>query len=137
MAFLENPLLYFFLHKSWIWQTLGHVMNIFLIGIFIMLQKNTFAQKKFKFHAPVQKCHFGNFSIFSKWHFFTRAWNLLGFLPSRYLDRQCDLLACIWCSSRCLMRVPPTLWTMHFGLPVVPDEYMINSGWSNETWKKA
>ena len=24
-----------------------------------MLQKNTFGQKKFKFHAPVQKCHFG------------------------------------------------------------------------------
>ena len=35
------------------------------------------------------------------------------------------------------MRVPPTLWTMHFGLPVVPDEYMINSGWSNETCKKS
>ena len=52
-------------------------------------------------------------------------------------DKITVCLACIWCSSRCLMRVPPTLWTMHFGLPVVPDEYMINSGWSNETCKKA
>ena len=52
-------------------------------------------------------------------------------------DKITVCLACIWCSSRCLMRVPPTLWTMHFGLPVVPDEYMINSGWSNETCKKS
>ena len=31
-----------------------------------MLQKNTFGKKKFKFDAPVQKCHFGNFGNFSK-----------------------------------------------------------------------
>ena len=37
--------MYFFLHESWIWRILGHVTNIFLIGIFISLQKNTFGQK--------------------------------------------------------------------------------------------
>ena len=30
-----------------------------LIAIFIMLQKKTFGQKNFEFHAQVQKCHFG------------------------------------------------------------------------------
>ena len=30
----------------------------------------------FKFNAPVQKYHFGNFSFFPKWHFWTGAWNL-------------------------------------------------------------
>jgi hypothetical protein len=34
-------------------------MEIFVSAIFIMLQKNAFGQKKFKFHARVQKCHFG------------------------------------------------------------------------------
>ena len=29
----------------------------------------------FEFHAQVQKCHFGNFSILPKWHFWSRAWN--------------------------------------------------------------
>ena len=28
-----------------------------------MPQKKSFGQKKFGFHARVQKCHFGNFSI--------------------------------------------------------------------------
>ena len=35
---------------------------------------------RFQFSIPgqalVQKCHFGNFSIFPKWHFWTSAWNL-------------------------------------------------------------
>ena len=39
--------LYFFLHKSWIWQTLGHVTKKKNIAIFIMLQKNAFGQKNF------------------------------------------------------------------------------------------
>ena len=34
MVFLENPLLYFFLHESWIWQTLGHVMNMPFLQFF-------------------------------------------------------------------------------------------------------
>ena len=63
----------------------GMLWIFFLIGIFIMLQKNTFGQKKFKFHAPVQKCHFGNFSIFPKWHFWTGAWNLKFFLTKSIL----------------------------------------------------
>jgi hypothetical protein len=29
-----------------------------LIAILIMLQKKTFGQKNFEFHAQVQKCHF-------------------------------------------------------------------------------
>ena len=32
-----------------------------------MLQKNAFGQKNFEFHAQVQKCHFGNFSILPFW----------------------------------------------------------------------
>ena len=32
--FQKIPFLYFFLHKSWIWQTLGHVMNIFFFLAF-------------------------------------------------------------------------------------------------------
>jgi hypothetical protein len=37
----------------------GMLWIFFLFGIFIMLQKKAFGQKKFKFHARVQKCHFG------------------------------------------------------------------------------
>ena len=40
------PFLYFFLHKSWISQTLGHVLAFFLFVIFIMLQKIACGQKK-------------------------------------------------------------------------------------------
>ena len=47
----------------------------FGFGTFIMLQKKSFGQKQFQFYARVQKCHFGNFSILPKWHFWTRAWN--------------------------------------------------------------
>ena len=46
--FQKIPFLCFFLHKSWIWRTLGHVMNIFFLLTFsyAMFQKNTFGQKK-------------------------------------------------------------------------------------------
>ena len=54
----------------------GMLWIFFLIGIFIMLQKNTFGKKKFKFHAPVQKCHFGKIEKLPKWHFWTGAWDL-------------------------------------------------------------
>ena len=43
----------------------------FLIPIFILLQKNAFGKKKFKFHACVQKCHFGKIEKLPKWHFST------------------------------------------------------------------
>ena len=46
------------------------------------------AKKIFKFHARVQKCHFGNFSILPKWHFWTRAWNLKIFLAKSILLKQ-------------------------------------------------
>ena len=42
--FWKIPFLYFLLHKSCIWRTLGHVMDIFLIAIFILFQKNVFSQ---------------------------------------------------------------------------------------------
>ena len=83
--FQKIPFLYFFLHKSWIWRTLGYVMNIFFIGIFIMLQKNTFGQKNFKFHAPVQKRHFGRIKKLPKWHFRTGACNFKNFLTKSIL----------------------------------------------------
>ena len=38
------------------------------------------AKKIFEFHAQVQKCHFGNFSILPIWHFWTCAWNSKLFL---------------------------------------------------------
>ena len=41
-----------------------NILLIFLgYGTFVMLKKKPFGQKKFEFHARVQKCHFGNFSI--------------------------------------------------------------------------
>ena len=50
------------------WNMLG----IFFVNvIFIKLQKSLLAKKNFEFHAQVQKCHFGNFSILAKWHFWT------------------------------------------------------------------
>ena len=61
--FLENPFLYFFLPKSWIWRTLEHVMNIFSNCHFHNASKECFWPKNFKFYIWVQKCHFGNFSI--------------------------------------------------------------------------
>ena len=39
----------------------------------------------FEFHAQVQKCNFGNFSILPKWHFWSRAWySNFFFLPKTF-----------------------------------------------------
>ena len=85
--FQKIPFLYFFLHKSWIWRTLGHVMNIFSYWHFYNASKEYFWSKnKFKFHAPVKKCHFGNFSIFPGMLNQKR----LVFLLSKILYKQCD-----------------------------------------------
>ena len=46
-----------------IWRTLGHVMDIFLIDIFIMLQKNAFGQMQ------GSKVPFGKIEKLQKWHF--------------------------------------------------------------------
>ena len=59
---------------------LDKLWKIFIIAIFIMLQKNAFGQKNFEFHARVQKCHFGKNKKLPKWHFWTRAWNSKKFL---------------------------------------------------------
>ena len=64
--------MYFDWPKSWIWQTLEKVINIFCNRHFHNASK--------EFHARVQKCHFGNFSFLPKWHFWTRAWNSKIFL---------------------------------------------------------
>ena len=65
----------------------GMLWIFFLIAIFIMLQKNAFGQKNFKFHARVQKCHFGNFSIFPKYFSFSDSrWSAITLLLwSRFL----------------------------------------------------
>ena len=55
-------LLYFLLHKSWIWWTLvqgqGMLWIFFLITIFIMLQKNAFGQRKFQISCTGSKVPF-------------------------------------------------------------------------------
>ena len=47
VLFEKIPVFYFYRPKSWILRTLGHVRNIFLNFIFIMLQRKSFGQKKF------------------------------------------------------------------------------------------
>ena len=42
------------------------------------------AKQIFKFHAWVQKFHFGNFSFLTKWHFWTWAWNSNFFWPKAF-----------------------------------------------------
>ena len=37
----------------------------------------------------------------------------------QHLANNLYLFPCTTCSSRCLRRVPPTEWTMHFGAPTV------------------
>ena len=44
--FQEIPFLYFFLDKSWIWPTLGHVMDIFSYCHFHIASKECFLPKK-------------------------------------------------------------------------------------------
>ena len=60
------PFLYFFLHKSWIWRTLGHDTKKILIAIFIMLQKNIFGQKNFWISCTGSKVPFWQFFNFAK-----------------------------------------------------------------------
>ena len=60
------------------------------------------AKKNFKFHARVQKCHFGNFSIFPKRHFITCAWTRAIKARVWFLTwwvRTRDFLVCIWENS--------------------------------------
>ena len=45
--FQKIPFLYFFLRKSWIWRTLGHVMEIFSYCHFHNASKECFWPKKF------------------------------------------------------------------------------------------
>jgi hypothetical protein len=63
-------------------------MEIFLSAIFITLQKIAFGQKKFEFRAQVQKCHFGNFSIFAKMALLNPCMKLNFFLAKSILLKQ-------------------------------------------------
>ena len=68
-AFLENHILYFDGPNSWIWRTLGHVMNFFIKWHFHSASnKDMYLQKKIKidavvqkYHVAVQYCQIGNF----------------------------------------------------------------------------
>ena len=72
--------------KSWIWQTLEKVMNIFCKWHFHNASKRSLLAKKFfEFHARVQKCHFGRMEKLSKWHFWTHPWNSKKFLAKSIL----------------------------------------------------
>ena len=61
---MKNPFLYLFLHESWILRTLGHGTKEILIAIFIMLQKNTSGQKKFRISCMGSKMPFWQFFQF-------------------------------------------------------------------------
>ena len=37
------------------------------------------------------------------------------------------------CSFSCSIKMPPWLWAIAFGSPVVPEENKIHSGWPNGT----
>ena len=67
----------------------------FLVPIFIMLQKNAFGQKKFEFHAQVQKCHFGKIEKFRflwiSWRPGTLNWEGVLFCLSKNLYSQCEI----------------------------------------------
>ena len=46
------------------------MLDIFFVNVnFLTLKKRLLDKKNFEFHAQVQKCHFGHFSILAKWHF--------------------------------------------------------------------
>ena len=59
-AFLENPLFVLFPGFGGAWDM---IRKKILIAIFIMLQKNTFGQKNFEFHAQakMKNCQNGTF----------------------------------------------------------------------------
>ena len=69
---LENPLFVLLL-------TLFMDLDIFwkskLMTVAQCCKRMLLAKKSFEFHASVQKCHFGNFSLLAKWHFWTFTWN--------------------------------------------------------------
>ena len=66
--FKKIPFLYFFLHKAWIWRTLGHVMDIFSYCHFHIVSKECFWPKKIQISCMGSKVSFWkncpNFSNF-------------------------------------------------------------------------
>ena len=72
--------------KSWIWQTLGHVRDIFCKCHFQNASKEVFRPKKnLNSIARIQKCHFARIEKLPKWHFWTRTWNSKFILAKRLL----------------------------------------------------
>ena len=57
VLFEKISVFYSDLPKSWIWRSLGHVRNIFCTCHLHISSQKSFRQKKFEFHARVQKCH--------------------------------------------------------------------------------
>ena len=75
------PFLYFFLHKSWIWRTLGHVMDIFSYCHFHIASKECFWPKKFSNY--IQGFKSANLAIF----WFTRIEkSFLFYVPMNHLN---------------------------------------------------
>ena len=68
--FRQIPFLYFFLHKSWIWQTLGHVMDIFFYRHIHNPAKECFWPKKNQISCTGSKVPF-----WKNWIIFLRSKN--------------------------------------------------------------
>ena len=64
--FQKIPFLYFFLHKSWIWWTLGHVINIFSYWHYHDASKEYFWSNFFQISCTSSKVPFWQFFNFSK-----------------------------------------------------------------------
>jgi hypothetical protein len=56
--FYKTPFLCFFLHKSWIWRTLGYVMDIFSYCNFYIASKECFWPKKIQISCMGSKVPF-------------------------------------------------------------------------------
>ena len=82
--FQKIPFLYFFLHKSWIWRTLGHVMNIFSYWHFHNASKEYFWSKKFQISCTGSKVPFWQFFIFSKMALLNQCMKFEFFFDQKY-----------------------------------------------------
>ena len=82
--FQKIPFLYFFLRKSWIWRTLGHVMNIFSYWHFHNASKEYFWSKKFQISPTGSKVPFWQFFNFSKMALLNRCMKFENFFDQKY-----------------------------------------------------
>ena len=109
--FQKIPFLYFFLHKSWIWQTLGHVMNIFSYWHFHNASKEYFWSKKTSnfMHCTGSKVPFWQFFNFSKMALYISQFLLRFQNPSRrdrnYYIQLYEILANYQKRKKCLISI--------------------------------